>query len=203
VSTQSVGPREDDETLVAGVLARDARAFEELFDRYTEALQRHVSYILHDDASALDVVQETFLRVWQRAAQWDGRGPFRAWLYGIATHMALNHLRTRSRRREVPLELPREPENEDDPSNFVPAWAIDDASLGPEACVMLAGRRTACRQMVACLDEDKREVIRLVHETGLSIREAAEVLDLPQGTVKSRLHYARRELARRWEEMEA
>jgi RNA polymerase sigma-70 factor, ECF subfamily len=192
----------EDEALMAGVLERDARAFEALFDRYADALRRHVSYILHDDASAHDVVQETFLRVWNRATQWDGSGPFRAWIYSIATRLALNHLRAQSRRREVPLELPREPEDEDNPSDFLPAWAIDDASLNPEARVMLGERRAACRRMVASLDDDKREVIRLVHETGLNIREAADALDLPEGTVKSRLHYARRELARRWEALE-
>jgi RNA polymerase sigma-70 factor, ECF subfamily len=98
--------------------------------------------------------------------------------------------------------LPREPEDEDDPSDFLPAWAIDDASLSPEARVMLGERRAACRHMVASLDDDKRQVIRLVHEAGLNIREAADALDLPEGTVKSRLHYARRELARRWEALE-
>jgi RNA polymerase sigma-70 factor, ECF subfamily len=201
MQTQSVQTGGDDATLVAGVLERDARAFELLFDRYADALRRHATYIVHDPASAHDVVQETFLRVWNRAAQWDGSGSFRAWLYGIATHLALNTLRTQSRHREVPLELPREPEDEDDPSGFVPAWAIDDASLGPEASAILAERRAACRQLVATLDEGKRKVIRLVHETGLNIREAADALDLPEGTVKSRLHYARKELASRWSEM--
>ena len=186
------------------VLDRDASAFEARFACYTEALygERHVSYIVHDAASAHDVVQETFLKVWNHADQWDGAGPFRAWLYSIATHLALNALRTQTRRREVPLELPREPGDEDDPSAFVPAWAIDDASLGPEALVVRAERRAACRRLVASLDDDKRDVIRLVHETGLSIRDAADALDLPEGTVKSRLHYARKQLRSRWKALE-
>jgi RNA polymerase sigma-70 factor, ECF subfamily len=191
----------DDPTLVKAIRAGDTRAFETLFDRYAPALQRHAGYIVHDEAAAHDVVQETFLRLWNRADQWQGAGTVRAWLYSIATHQALNALRTRSRRREVPLELPQEPEDDDDPSNFVPAWAIDDASLSPEAHVLCAERRTACRRLVQSLDADKREVIRLVHESGLNIREAATALGLPEGTVKSRLHYARRQLVERWEDV--
>jgi RNA polymerase sigma-70 factor (ECF subfamily) len=192
-----------DEELVAGVLERDEDALETLIDRYEEALQRHVVNIVHDTASAHDVVQETFLRVWNRAEQWSGSGSFRAWLYRIATNLALNHLRTVKRRREVPLELPQEPEDDDeDAAAFVPAWAVDNSALGPEAAVMLAERRAACRRMVAQLDDDKREVIRLVLEMEMTMRRAADVLDVPVGTVKSRLYYARKQLAREWRETE-
>lgn len=191
-----------DGELVRAVLARDGVAFEALFDRYAEALERHVGYIVHDVAAAHDVVQEAFLRVWTRADQWDGSGSFQAWLYTIATHLALNALRAQKRRREVPLELPQEPEDEDDPSDYVPAWVVESASLGPEALVERAERRAACRRLVAGLDADKRAVVRLVHEMEMSIRDAADALDLPEGTVKSRLYYARRYLARRWEELD-
>jgi RNA polymerase sigma-70 factor (ECF subfamily) len=193
---------QSDETLMAGILERDARAFEALFDRYAEALHRHVGFILHDEAAAHDVVQEAFLRVWLRAEQWDGRGTPRAWLYRIATNLALNHLRTEQRRRESPLELPPDPEDDEDTGGFVPAWMIDNATLGPEAAVELAEQRASYRRALARLPDDKREVFHMVHELEMSLRDAADALDIPEGTVKSRLHYARRQLARDWRELE-
>jgi RNA polymerase sigma-70 factor (ECF subfamily) len=188
--------------LVESVLQGDERALETLFDRYVEPLQRHAVHIVHDAASAHDVVQGAFLRVWNRAAQWDGRGTFRAWLYRITTNLALNYLRTQKRRREVPLELPREPDDDDDAAMIVPAWAVDHASLGPEAAVMVAERRATCRHLMAGLDDAKRQVVRLVLEMEMSVQETADVLDLPEGTVKSRLYYARKHLARQWRELE-
>jgi len=187
-----------DEDLVAAILKRDARAFEVLFDRYAAALHRHACCILHDDVPAHDVVQETFLRVWRRAEQWDGRGTFKAWLYRIVTNVSLNHLRTVKRRRELPLVLPPEPEDEADVADLVPSWMVDNSALGPEAAVELAEQRESYRQVVARLPGDKREAFRLVYEMEMSIRDAADALDIPEGTVKSRLHYARKQLAREW-----
>jgi RNA polymerase sigma-70 factor (ECF subfamily) len=192
-----------DETLMADILKHDARAFETLFDRYAEALRRHVCFMLHDETVAHDVVQETFLRVWLHVEQWDGRGAPRAWLYRIATNLALNDLRTVQRRRELPLELPPEPEDDEDMVGFVPAWMVDNSALGPEAAVELVEQRAFYRRALARLPDDKREVFHMVHDLDMSLQDAADALDIPEGTVKSRLHYARRQLARNWREIEA
>jgi RNA polymerase sigma-70 factor (ECF subfamily) len=157
-------------------------------------------HIVHSEAAARDVVQETFLRVWTRADQWHGDGPFRAWLYRIATNLALNYVRTVQRRRELPLEIPPDVDDENDAGNRVPAWMVDAGSLGPEAAAEQAEERARCRQLVGRLSEEKRRVFRLVYELDMSLREAADALDLPEGTVKSRLHYARAQLAHEWEE---
>jgi RNA polymerase sigma-70 factor (ECF subfamily) len=187
---------QSDETLMDGILKRDARAFEVLFDRYAEALHRHVCYMLHDETAAHDVMQETFLRVWLRAEQWDGRGALRAWLYRIATNLSLNHLRTVQRRRELPLELPPDSEDDEDMAGFVPAWMVDNSALGPEAAIELNEQRAFYRRALARLPDDKREVFHMVHELEMSLRDAADALDIPEGTVKSRLHYARKKLGK-------
>jgi RNA polymerase sigma-70 factor (ECF subfamily) len=190
-----------DSDLVALVLKRDAHAFEMLFERYADALQRHVSHIVHDETTAHDVVQETFLRVWTRIDQWHGDGSLRAWLYRIATNLALNHIRTVQRRRELPLTPPPDIDDEDT-ANLVPAWVVDASTLGPEAVFEQAEERARYRQLVNRLPEEKREVFRLVHEMEMSLRDAADALNIPEGTVKSRLHYAKKRLAREWREME-
>jgi RNA polymerase sigma-70 factor (ECF subfamily) len=190
-----------DQNLMERVCKRDARAFEALFERYGELIRRHLARITRDDATAQDLVQEVFLRVWTRAAQWDGRGPFKAWLYRIATNLALNHLRSVRRRREQPLDTPDELAD-DEEENSIPAWMIDDSALGPEIILELAERRERLRRLVGRLPDEKREVFRLVHEMELSMRDAADELGVPEGTVKSRLYYAKQRLAREWRDQE-
>jgi RNA polymerase sigma-70 factor (ECF subfamily) len=186
-----------DQDLVHRVLERDGRAFEALFGRYGEMIRRHLARIVRDDAAAQDLVQEVFLRVWTRAEQWDARGSFKAWLYRIATNLALNHLRTVRRRREQPLETPADWDEEGEEST-IQAWMIDASALGPDAIVELAERRESLRRLIGQLPDDKRQVIRLVHEMEVSLRDAADELGIPEGTVKSRLYYAKRRLAREW-----
>ncbi len=189
-----------DGDLIEAVLERDAQAFGVLFERYAALLRWHLVHILHDEAAAHDVVQETFLRVWKRADQWQGEGTFKAWLYRIGTNLALNYLRTVQRRRELPLEVPPDVDDDDDADNRVPAWMVDAGSLGPEAAVEQAEERARCRRLVNRLSEEKRRVFRLVYDLEMSLGETADALNIPEGTVKSRLHYARAQLAREWEE---
>ncbi len=190
-----------DESLVERVLERDAHAFETLFHRYSEMVCHHLTRIVRDRASADDLVQEVFLRVWDRAEQWNGQGPFRAWLFRIATHQAFNHLRSVQRRREQPLEMPRPPAEEED-EGFVPAYLIDASALGPDAALEEAEQRRLLRRFIDELPEEKREVLRMVHDAEMEVREVAERLGIPEGTVKSRLHHARRRLAREWKDLE-
>jgi RNA polymerase sigma-70 factor (ECF subfamily) len=186
-----------DGDLVKLILERDAHAFETLFERYGEMIRRHIRRITGDDATAQDLLQEAFLRVWTRAAQWDGRGSFKAWLYRIATNLALNHLRTVRRRRELPLDI--EDDWDEDEGDLVPAWMADVSALGPDAAIEMAEEREQFQRLVHALPDEKRAVFRLVHEMEMTIRDAADELGIPEGTVKSRLHYAKKRLARDWQ----
>ena len=189
----------DDKALVERVAAGDAEAFEALLERYGEAVRRHVGRIVRFGGAADDLAQEAFLRLWTRAEQWDGRGSFRGWLFRIATNLALNHLRSVRRRRHQPLDpSPPEPLSDEDDEPLAPAWMIDASALGPDVVAELAEERELCRRLIDRLPEGKREVFRLAHEAELPVRDIAEALAIPEGTVKSRLHYARKRLAREW-----
>lgn len=189
-----------DDILVRQVQAGDAAAFDALFERYAPRIRPHLVRLVRDDAAADDLLQEVFLRLWTRAEQWEGRGTVSGWLTRVATNLALNHLRSVRRRRSQPLDLPKEPEDEDD-IETAPGWMVDAAALGPDEVLEEAERRDALRRAVYALPEEQRQVLRMVHEAEMDIREVAAQLGIPSGTVKSRLHYAREELARGWEQL--
>jgi RNA polymerase sigma-70 factor, ECF subfamily len=188
-----------DQDLVARILERDAHAFETLFERYAETIRRHLKRVVDNEAAVQDVMQETFLRVWTRAEQWDGRGSFVGWLYRIATNLAFNYLRSMRRRREQPLEA--QPDEDQVGPEYLPAWIMDPAP-GPDAVFESLEWREQFRHLVQDLPEDKREVLYLVHQMEMSIQAAAEELGIPEGTAKSRLHYAKKRLAQQWQDLE-
>ncbi len=192
---------QSDRDLIERILERDAHAFETLFSRYGEAVCHHLVRMVRDRGAADDLTQEVFLRVWNRAAQWNGRGPFRAWLFRIATNLALNHIRSVKRRREQPMDPPSDVSDEEE-ENGVPGWMIDASALGPDAIFEQAEQYRLLNRFVEALPEEKREVFRMVYDAEMETREVAEKLGIPEGTVKSRMHHARKQIAREWRELQ-
>lgn len=188
-----------DGDLIQRVLCGDAAAFDALYERHASAVRRRLVQVVRDEAAADDLLQETFLRLWTRAEQWEGTGSVAGWLMRIATNLALNHLRSKRRRPARPLELSAAPE--EDAELLVPGWMIDTAGLRPDEQAEHAERRAIAARLVGTLPEHQRRVVELAHEAGLDIGEIAEQLDIPPGTVKSRLHYARASLARKWRDL--
>ena len=184
---------QSDGQLLSRIAAGDERAFEALFERHGEAVRRHLQRMLRARGAADDVLQEVLLRVWTRAGQWHGQGAAAGWIFRIATNLALNHLRSERRRRTLPQPPVRLDEDDED---LTPGWMMDAAALGPDAVLELAEQRDLVRRHIADLPEEKREAIRLVYQEEMDIAEAAEAMGVPPGTVKSRLHYARKDLAR-------
>src|SRR5579864_2463671 len=144
-----------DSELVARVCEHDTNAFEALSMRYRESIYRHVFSTLHDSSAAEDVVQEVFLRIWMRAEQWNGRGAFKAWLFRIATNLALNYVRMVRRRGYQSLEVPADALDEDDESS-VPQWMVDHSLPGPDVILEQSERSRLLQQLIDGLPEEKR-----------------------------------------------
>ena len=140
---------------------------------------------LGDRGLAEEVVQEIFTRVWQHADAFDAaKGSVRTWLYGIARNAVIDFERQRARR---PPLAQFEPAEEDDPVTE----PIEQTLL-----------RWQLRNAFASLTPDHREILRLGHFGGLSVKEIAETTGLAPGTVKSRTYYALQSLRLALDEME-
>jgi RNA polymerase sigma-70 factor (ECF subfamily) len=157
-------------TLLAEVARGDRRALRALYQQQATRLFGIAQAILRDREAAADAVQDAFLRISQRAAQFDpARGEAGAWLGAVARHAALDLARKRGR------ELPT-----DDP-------ALGDTPVAPEALERVAAPAEArrLRDCLSALDEKNRKGILLAFVHGLSHAQVAARLDLPLGTVKA------------------
>lgn len=181
----------DDGALVRRVAGGDETAFMSLYDRHAVLLFGTALRFLRDRDAAAEVVQETFLAAWQRAAQFDAaRGSIAGWLIGIARNRALDRLRAERRRpRSVPDDSFHSPSEEARTSRD---WAAPNADE-PEAAVDRRWLRALLRTTLGEMRAEEREVLVLAYDRELSQAEIADRLALPIGTVKSR---TRRALAR-------
>jgi RNA polymerase sigma-70 factor (ECF subfamily) len=148
----------------------DQRAFEELATAAVDRLYATAALILHDRTLGEDAVQETLLRAWRSLPQLRDPERFDAWLRGILVHACMDVARSARHDRQV-RELPM---NVADRSDFATAVA----------------ERDAIAKAFAVLSPDHRAAFVLRHFDGLSVGEIAEILRVPLGTAKSRLHYA-------------
>ena len=193
-----------DAELIKKILDGDTGAFDSLYSRYAGKVRSRLKRILREEGVVEDLVQETFLRVWTRAEQWEGRGAFEGWLSRLATNLALNRLRSMRRLRESPLEVTKKAfDAEEDDELQAPSWMVDASSIGADEMVALREERDMVRRLVDRLPEEQREVVRLVIDVEMDIRGVADTLGIPQGTVKSRLHYAKKRLGQEWERSES
>jgi RNA polymerase sigma-70 factor (ECF subfamily) len=177
------GPRDvgeaSDASLMAQVAQGDRRAIRVLFERYQVIVYRFVLRLVGDAASAEDIVSEVFLELWRHAASFEGRARLSTWILAIARNKAVSSMRGRS---ELPL---------DDAT----ARAIPDEAATAEQTLDAAKRSALLRRCLAQLSPAHREIIDLVYYHEKSVEEVAAIVGAPAATVKTRMFYARRQLA--------
>jgi RNA polymerase sigma-70 factor, ECF subfamily len=184
------GTASRDVELVAAAKFGSSAAFEELRSRYSRRLYRRIQSITRNHEDSEDALQETFLRAYLALDSFEGRSQFASWLTRIAINSALMVLRRRRRRAEVSLDPPSE--------SGEPAVVIDvrDTALNPEQLYDQRQRCYCALHAMSKLDNNLRTPMTIWIERECSIREVARTLDLSVTAVKSRLHRARKRLAR-------
>jgi RNA polymerase sigma-70 factor (ECF subfamily) len=181
-----------DAGLVAELQAGSEQAFIYLLRVYQNPVFNFISHTVENPADAADVLQEVFVKIFKGIGQFHGESSLKTWIYKIAVHEACNHRRGWLRR------LRREPVSLDQESAQRVA-AMSRAQPGAETPYQLmeqAERQEMVRRALASLAETYRTAVVLREIEGLSYEEMAEVLGVPEGTVKSRLLRGR-ELLRR------
>lgn len=186
-----VGVTENAE-LVAAHLAGDTRAFQELVGRYRGPLHNFVTRMIGDRERAEDLVQEAFIRVYRHLHRFDSTRKFSTWIYTIASNLAKNELRNRSRNPLVLYQSLR-PQGEDDqlPLQF------EDSTTRPDDMFASRHLRELVDRTAATLAPHHREVFVMRELEGRSYEEIARTTGCNLGTVKSRLNRARRAFAER------
>jgi RNA polymerase sigma-70 factor (ECF subfamily) len=163
----------------------DIEAFEALVHRYEKPLFNYLVRYLHSASLAEDVFQATFLRLHEKCNLFTDDRQVRPWLYSIATHLAVDALRKEGRHRAVSLD--REyAEADTDVGTLLKLLRSHTPS--PLQQLEASERAQWARQAVDDLPEHLRVIILLAYFQGLKLQEVAEILHLPLGTVKSRLH---------------
>ncbi len=171
----------------------DRRAFDELVHRYERELYNYLRRYLGDAEMAEDAFQGTFLQVHLKCDRFEPGRRVRPWLYTVATNQAIDAQRRDRRHRMVSLDRRCAGNGEDDNAGSL-VELLDGEHAGPAELLESAEQAREVRRAVDKLPESLREVLLLVYYQGLKYREAADVLSIPVGTVKSRLHAAIRRL---------
>jgi RNA polymerase sigma-70 factor (ECF subfamily) len=176
----------DDRLLVERCLAGDFSAFEPLVEKYRQRVWRLAYNVLRDREEAWDVAQDAFIRAYQALPSFRGQSAFYTWLFRIVMNLAADRARQRAARGRA-FGTERVPEED---------WErlMADQSTGPDSSAAQTEDRERIGKALDTLSEDHRTIIMLSDVEGLSYKEIAEVLDIPIGTVMSRLHNARKRL---------
>ncbi|MCB1504907.1 MAG: sigma-70 family RNA polymerase sigma factor [Hyphomicrobiaceae bacterium] len=169
----------DDADLLQRIARQDQLALRTLIGRHHVRLYRFLLRLVRDEAMAEELANEVFMEVWRNAGRYEGRSQVGTWLLSIARNRAISRLR---KRRELGWD-------ED------AAAEIADEDDDPEVTTQKRDKAAALRRCLEGLTVEHREIIDLVYYQERSVSEVAEIVGIPENTVKTRLYYARKKLS--------
>jgi RNA polymerase sigma-70 factor (ECF subfamily) len=178
---QPVKPKaQSDEALMKRIAAGDPCAIQILYARHHVRLYHFIARMITDAGRAEDLVSEVFIDVWRQADRFEGRSQVSTWILSIARFKTLSalHRQRNSLIDEGDMEL------------------IEDPANTPEEAALNRDRSAQLRMCLAQMSREHREILDLVYYQEKSVEEIAEVIQIPKSTVKTRMFYARKRLAR-------
>ena len=177
----------DDHALLAATRAGDETAFQEIVRRYRNQITNYVYRMTSDYDRAVDIAQETFVRVYMNIDRYQATFSFSTYIYRIAHNLAITELRQRKRRRLIPLPTFFSDKDSEELEVELP----DQRQIMADDAMITEERRLAVTRAIASLPEKYRAALVLCDLEEKSYEEISEVLGLPTGTVKSRINRAR------------
>lgn len=186
---------DSDESLLMAYQRGDKSGFAQLVERYQRELFHFLVRFLGDRAAAEDIFQEAFLQVHQSAATFDLQRRFRPWLFTIAANKARDLMRSQARRPTNPLHASISP-SEDDGGQFIDL--MESTAQPPGARIEKEELQRLVHHTVMEMPDHLREILLLSYFHQFPYKQISDILNIPLGTVKSRLHAAVAFFADRW-----
>ncbi len=184
-----------DEALLSAHLLGEPDALKTLISRYQRELVQFLYRFMGDHAAAEDVFQEAFLQVHQSAPQFDSERRFKPWLFTIAANKARDAMRSAARRPTTPLQASVDG-SADGKSDFLSLMASSEER--PDQVLERDELRARVQAVVMSMPTNLREILLLSYFNEFPYKQISEILEIPVGTVKSRLHSAVAYFAQRW-----
>lgn len=178
---------QDDNILVKAHLQGDKTAFEVLFKKYREMVSRLVFSILKEESRVEDTVQDVFVLLFRNLSKFRGKSALKTWIYRITVNEALRQI-SRSKR------WVQMPEGDVEPSQIPSTIVVFNHGTSPERVLIEGEQRELIQSGLRQLKPDHRVILTLYYLEDLSVQELSTVLEIPEGSVKSRLYYARESL---------
>lgn len=169
--------------------AGDPEAFEQLMLKYQKPIYNLTLRMTGNPDDAFDLTQEAFIRAWKAIDSVRADGAFSSWLYRLASNVCIDHLRAMKRKKTVSLVFEEDGEEQ--------TMDVPDPSPSPEELVLLKADRECVERAMNELAVEQRQVLTLRLINGLSYEQISEILDVPEGTVKSRISRAREALRKK------
>jgi RNA polymerase sigma-70 factor (ECF subfamily) len=190
-----VGPEPDDRSLLAAHVAGDPQAFGVLFGRHRDRLWAVALRTTGDPEEAADALQDGMVSAFRRAGSYRGDAAVTTWLHRIVVNACLDRLRRRKVRLADTLPEDLEYAGRDGSSPGAPGRSGSDQPTDPADLVLAEEQRTAVLAALDTLPPDQKAALVLVDMQGYPVEEAAQILECPAGTVKSRCSRGRARLA--------
>ena len=190
IPTQPVSAVSDDAALVERARANDPGAFDELVERYKQRIYGTVYHMTSNHEDANDLAQETFIRAFKNLHRFKGDSSFYTWIYRIAVNTTINFLNSHRRRSKNHLSLDDVDARVQDDPDFIERTSGEGPATEVAAKELMEHLNAALQK----LSPDHRLVVTLYDIQGLSHAEIAKITNSSEGTVRSRLYYARLQL---------
>jgi RNA polymerase sigma-70 factor (ECF subfamily) len=200
VSDAELGTWTDEELLLEYRVTGRPAVFETMVKRYERELYNYLRRFLNNQVLAEDAFQATFMQVHLKCHLYDDSRKVRPWLYTVATNQAIDIQRRNRRHRLVSLDRPNRVQH-DELGSLVDVLSGREGE--PASDFETGERKEWIRKAVAALPDQLQSAVKLVYFRGMKYREAADELEVPVGTVKSRLHSAVKRLGKAWEDNQA
>ena len=176
-----------DKALIDAIAKGERRAMNQLYNRHNVRVFRFILRLTRSETTAEDLVSEVFLDVWRQAGRFEQRSQVSTWILAIARNKAISAMRRRT----------------DEELDEDALAMVEDPNDDPEEALEKSERSSLLRKCLQQLSPAHREIIDLVYYHEKSVEEAAEITGIPAATVKTRMYYARQQLAALVEKAEA